>query len=141
MEILIDELVVKRFFDDVWNGRRLDLIPEIFHDPYSITNLLTPRLPPQFYNHQQLQTHIEKWLHGFPDFHLNVQEVINQDNKFVVRWIAEGTHMQNFEGVAPTGKHVNFSSIGIFTTKEGKLFQHSTLVDIYGLYKKLGVLK
>ncbi len=141
MEILLDEKLVQRFFDDVWNQRRLDLIPELFHEPYIISNLLTPRLPPQFYNHQQLKEHIEKWLNAFPDFHLNVQETIKEDNKFVVRWIAEGTHMQTFEGIAPTGKHINFSSIGIFTTKDGKLHQHSTLVDAYGLYKKLGILR
>lgn len=141
MEILMEEVLIKQFFDDVWNGRQLDLIPELFHEPYLISNLLTPRLPAQSYTHAQLQTHIEKWVHAFPDFHLNVQETIREDNKFMVRWIAEGTHMQSFEGIAATGKHINFSSIGIFKTKDGKLLQHSTLVDVYGLYKKLGILK
>lgn len=135
-----DKSVVQLFFE-VWNGRRLDIIKDVFATPYSITNLLTPDKPPKVYDHKGIEDHVQKWLHGFPDFYLNVKDILTQDNRIMVRWISEGTHMQTFEGIEPTRKLVRFSTIGIFEVKDGRLIGHSALVDAYSLYFQLGLIK
>ena len=41
----------------------------------------------------------------------------------VVRTTWRGTHLGEYEGIAPTGKHVTRSMIQIFHVKDGKLLE------------------
>jgi steroid delta-isomerase-like uncharacterized protein len=71
-------------------------------------------------------------LTGFPDVEHAVDDVIARDDKVVTRWTADGTHEGEFQGIAPTGKHVTWTGINIFRIECGKIAEEWSEVDGLG---------
>jgi ketosteroid isomerase-like protein len=100
--------VVNRFFDELWNERRLSAAADLF-SPDCVTHQLrsgaadtpAPR-PPEI-----IKAHIDEWLSAFPDIHFAVEQVVAEGNLVAVRCAATGTHTGSWLGIPPTGKHVN----------------------------------
>src|SRR5690349_24004819 len=43
---------------------------------------------------------------GFPDLHLEAEDLVATDDRLIIRVMLQGTHLGNFQGMAPTGKRV-----------------------------------
>lgn len=66
-----------------------------------------------------------KSLKGFgaaiPDLKWDIQEILQEGNRYVVRSIATGTPAKPFFGVAPAGKSFKIMTIDIHTVEGGKI--------------------
>ena len=52
---------------------------------------------------------------AFPDWSsVQVEDVVAEGDKVVVRTVWRGTHEGEFSGVPSTGRHVEFSSIAVY---------------------------
>ena len=76
---------------------------------------------------------------AFPDFHIDVEDMIAEGDKVVARVTGSGTHQGEFMGIAPTGNRVEFSAIDIARIAEGKIVEHWSNSDQLGLMQQLGV--
>lgn len=78
---------------------------------------------------------------AFPDFRVTLEDQIAEGKKVVNRWTVRGTHRGEFQGVAPTGKEVEFTGIPISTiNEEGKLQESWENYDALGLMQQLGAI-
>ena len=69
---------------------------------------------------------------AFPDFHVNIDEIIVDGNRTAVRYSEGGTHTKDFAGFVATGKPATWSGIGIFHVRDGKIHEewlHSNMVE------------
>jgi predicted ester cyclase len=85
----------------------------------------------------------KRWIAGtfqaYPDVRLDVEEVIAEGDRVVVRYTLRGTHEGTTRmGVAPTGKEVEASIIEILTLADGKIVDKWTNVDFLGLMQQMG---
>ena len=66
-----------------------------------------------------------KTLQGFgaviPDLSWEPQEILQDDNRYIVRSIASGTPVVPFLGVEPSGKSFEIMSIDIHTVEDGRI--------------------
>ena len=66
-----------------------------------------------------------KSLKGFgaviPDLKWEIQEVLQDGNRYIVRSIATGTPVKPFFGVEPTGKSFKIMTIDIHTVENGRI--------------------
>ena len=76
---------------------------------------------------------------AFPDFHIDVEDMIAEGDRVVARVKGSGTHQGEFMGIAPTGNRVEFSAIDIARIAEGKIVEHWSNSDQLGLIQQLGV--
>jgi predicted ester cyclase len=51
------------------------------------------------------------WRNAFPDFHTTIETLVAEDDWVAYNVRHQGTHEGEFEGVAPTGKHVEFRTM------------------------------
>jgi predicted ester cyclase len=79
-------------------------------------------------------------LAGFPDYQTVIEELIAEGDKVVARITMSGTHTGSFMGIAPTGKHVEFTGISIARIANGKIVDHWGEEDGVSLLAQLGVL-
>jgi steroid delta-isomerase-like uncharacterized protein len=77
---------------------------------------------------------------GFPDFRLDLEDVLAEGDRVAVRWTFRGTHTGEFLGVAPTGKPVSMSAIEVNRVADGKVAEHWVALDQLGLLQQLGAL-
>ncbi|HTF27469.1 MAG TPA: ester cyclase [Flavitalea sp.] len=72
-----------------------------------------------------------------PDAHYEVDDLIAEADKVVVRWRLLGTHKGNFHNIAPTGKGITLRGIAIYRLKDCKLVERWVVTDLHGLLEEI----
>jgi steroid delta-isomerase-like uncharacterized protein len=83
---------------------------------------------------------IGAFLSGFPDFRIEIEDVLAEGDRVAVRWAFNGTHTGDFLGVAPSGKRVHMDAVEINRVAGGKVAEHWVALDQLGLLQQLGAL-
>ena len=92
-----------RVFNDVLNGRNLDLLPQLctqdyaYHGPGGL----------ELRGIDQLRGMIEGYLTAFPDLHMSVEQRVVEGNLISTRWNVTGTHDGPLDDIEPTGKKID----------------------------------
>ena len=98
-------LVVRRFFEELWNRGRLDVAADLMA-PEHVHHLSGEDLggPEEV---KALVTYVRT---VFPDLEFVLDDEIAAGDKVVVRWTASGTHVGEFEGCRSTGRMLTWHS-------------------------------
>ncbi len=114
--------LVSEFVEEVWNKGNLDVISRIV-----AAGCTTPSLTGDDFgiraesSHEFLAAYVKAFRTAFPDLHVTIDEIFGAEDKVVRRATWRGTHKQRFQGVAATGRPVEFSEIAISCVHEGKI--------------------
>src|ERR1700751_5184003 len=133
--------VIKRFVEELWNARQLNLADEIFSED-CVTHQLrsgfsaepAPRGP------QAVKEHVSGWLMSFPDLRFNIEQMIAEQDRVVSQLVMEGTHQGAWMGISPTGKRLQIRMITIHRIANSKIAEDWVLVESLGFFQQLGVL-
>jgi steroid delta-isomerase-like uncharacterized protein len=60
---------------------------------------------------------------AFPDFEVDIKEIIVEDDRACVRYVEGGTHVKEFAGFPATNRRSTWSGIGIFHLRDGKIHE------------------
>ena len=77
---------------------------------------------------------------AFPDYSGTNVDQIAEGGKVANRFVFLGTHLGEFEGVAPTGKRVEFVGASIDRVVDGKIVESWVEVDMLGVLQQLGAV-
>jgi steroid delta-isomerase-like uncharacterized protein len=131
-----NETVVRNLFEQVLNQGRLEIIPEIMavnssnHGPsligcYGGSN-----------GYRQLVASIRD---AFPDVQFGVSAQVATEDKVVLQWTLNGTHMGPLQGIEPTGRSVSVTGTIIYRLAEGKIQESWGNWDALGMVRQLGL--
>jgi len=79
-------------------------------------------------------------LGAFSDIELDVQDVIAEDDKVLVRLNFRGVHSGNFGPHSATGKRFDVMVLDLFRMKDGKIAEQWPAIDNLGLQQQIGLL-
>jgi steroid delta-isomerase-like uncharacterized protein len=77
---------------------------------------------------------------AFPDVSAQVDDVIAEDDRVVVRATVTGTHRADFLGVPASGRRITITCIDILRCASGKIVEHWGEADNLGMLQQLGVI-
>jgi len=135
MSIEESKALVRRYYQDVLNGRRLDVLEQLAvvdyaeHDP----------LPGQQDGRAGLAQRVRLLVEAFAPY-FEIEDVVAESDRIVVRWTHTGTHVGEFLGMPATGRSFSIAGIDIYRTRDGKLAEHWHIVDQLSLLQQLGVI-
>ena len=89
---------------------------------------------------EELLDRTRTFLHGFPDLHHTVEDVIAEGDKVTIRFTARGTHQGDFGGIPATGNGMELSVISIMRFEDGKVIEQRQETDALGMMQQLGRL-
>jgi predicted ester cyclase len=89
---------------------------------------------------EALYEHVEMFEKGFPAYRLKAEDIIEQNDKVVVRARFTGTHNGEFNGIPATGKTVDLPFIIIYRFEGGKIAEHWLEANLLVLLTQLGVM-
>lgn len=87
--------------------------------------------------HKQL---IGAIIRAFPDFHHNLEDMVAEADRVVVRFTITATHKGEFQDLTPTGQQVSFGGIDFLTMVDGKITEERLVVDMMGWMQQLGAI-
>jgi len=141
MTVEQNKAVVRRFIDEFWNERKLDLAGDLFAGD-CVTHQLrsdvetagTPRTP------ESVKREAAAWLAGFPDLRFDAEQMIAEEDHVVTRCTMYGTHTGAWMGVAPTDNQISVRMIVIHRIADGRIAEDWVLVGALGLFQQLGLV-
>ena len=125
--------LVRRFYKDVYVDWNMTFADEV--------------LSPDFTSHD--------WPEGFPtgplgfrkyyddlrstvpDARYEVDDLIAEGDRVVVRWRLLGTHQGEFRGIAPTGRPITLKGVAIYRVEDGKLKERWVVSDLFGVLEQI----
>ena len=75
---------------------------------------------------------------GFPDRQFTIDEQTVEDNTVWTRYTVRGTHLGEWEGLAPTGAEFTVSGVIVQRIEDGQIAHDFEIYDYAGLREQLG---
>jgi predicted ester cyclase len=113
-----NKALIRRLFEEGFHSGKLVVVDEIFHPNF--VDRSTPEQPP---GTEGVKDYISMVRTGFPNISITIEDLVAEEERVVVRTTWRGTHLGEYEGIAPTGKQVTRSMIQIFHVRDGKLLE------------------
>lgn len=129
--------LVTRYFDEVWNQGKLEVLDELIAPGYINHSPRTPNPKP---GPEGLKPIVEAIRRGMPDVNYAIQDMVVAPDKVAVRLVVTGTHTGDFFGIAPTGKRVTVNQFQIERIESGKIVEHWRQTDDLAMMQQLGLL-
>jgi predicted ester cyclase len=89
--------VIRRLFEDVWNGRHLDAATDVLAPDYA----------------DRERSWGEVVLPAFPDTHFTIEDMLAEGDRVATRVMWRATHEGEFAGIAPTGRQIEIPAMFI----------------------------
>jgi predicted ester cyclase len=130
---LANKRLVRRFYKEVYVDWNMSVVDEV--------------VSPQFISHdwpvggptgpQAFRNYYAAVRSAAPDARYEVDDLISEGDRVVVRWRLLGTHNGNFLGIAPTGLAIVLKGIAIYRVEGGKLMERWVVSDLHGLLQQI----
>ncbi len=128
-----DTAVVRRFYEQMCNGRRNDLAGELF----SADHVLHDPQVPAGVGPEGVVAAVSTYQDGL-DGHWQVEELLSCGDRVVARWTGTGTHVGELNGIPPTGRAIHVDAISIHRLRDGKICETTEVWDALGLLQQIG---
>ena len=130
--------VVRRWFDEVWNRGREEAIDELFSADGVAFGL--GEGDPPVHGPAAFKVFWRNMRAALPDVHIQIKDMIVQDDKAVVRVVLDGTHSGDGLGVAATGHRVHIAGIIMVRVAGGQIIEGWNSWDQLGLLRQTGAI-
>jgi steroid delta-isomerase-like uncharacterized protein len=132
-----DNKAVIRRWIEAYNNRDMQAEADVL-DPGYVAHV--PAAPGPLEGLEAWRKFTAPFVEAFPDLRLTVEDILSEGDKVAARVVFHGTHRGEFQGIAPTGKEVAFSSIEVNRVVGGKVEEHWVELDLLGLMQQLGAI-
>jgi steroid delta-isomerase-like uncharacterized protein len=127
--------VVRRFYEELWNEWRLDLVEELLSPTISFRGSLGSTCN----GRDEFASYVETVRAAFPDWHNRIDEILAVDDRVVTRMTWAGTHRGRLGEIEPTGARVEYAGAAFFRLTDGAIAEAWVVGDTQELWRGLGV--
>ncbi len=130
-----NKAIVLAFMERVVGGAHYEEIPSFISESYADHN--APADAPKGW--AGMEGHLRALRSTFPDFQIQVHEMVAEGNWVACRVTAEGTHLGAWQGIKPTGKRIYLRGINFDRLANGRIVEHWGEADTMGMLMQMGV--
>ena len=121
---------------EAWTSGDMDLLDDIYREDAvehwggeaSLTGL------------DEIKGGERKYHEAFPDYDMELKQVIDGGDRVAHEWEIRGTHEGEFNGIPATGKEITYRGMAIHRIEDGKIAESWWLTDRLELLRDLGVV-
>ncbi len=131
-----NKTIVRRYYDEVLNGRTVSVLDEIAAEDY----VENDPFPGQGNGREDLKRRATGLITAFAPSTFTIEDIVAEDDRVAVRWRCKGTHSGEFMGMPPTHRSYEIAGIDFHRLANGRLAEHWHVVDQLSQLQQLGVL-
>lgn len=118
----VNKTVVKRYIEEVINQGQLELIDTFF----------VPEM------REQVKGFLTQENNPFADTHEEIQDIVAEGNKVIVRFLFRGIHQGEFLGIPATKKRIEITGYGTYYLENGQITWDTVCFDWLDAMEQLG---
>lgn len=126
--------MVRVFYKELWDHADKSLIPTLFHADFTFRGSLGPTR----IGHDGFASYVDLVTGTFDNYTTDILAMIEEGPRVSGKMRFHGHHRKELFGVPPTGRHVWWIGMPIFTFDEGKIRDLYVLGDVHGLIARMG---
>jgi steroid delta-isomerase-like uncharacterized protein len=132
MSVEDNKALIRRYFE-TWNSNDVDVLDEIIAED-AIDHMA--------YEGQQTgragyRDFYATWHNAFPGFRAEIEDMIAEGDRVATRWTFRGRHAGVYNGIAPTGREVQFTAVSIQLIRNGLVAEEWYIGDSYEFMRQL----
>jgi len=124
--------VILPFIEEVWNAGNIADLERYVHHEYSVDGVIV--------GIEWVQTNVQSFRLAFPDIHVHVDRLIEDESGAALLLRLRGTHLGEWKGWPPTGRRVDYREAAFWTVTGGKLVSGRFVADTLSLRVQLGII-
>jgi predicted SnoaL-like aldol condensation-catalyzing enzyme len=135
-----NKALVRRYYEDAPHNP--DACDEIFAPRFQFHAIVQTGVTPQVVEctPESEKAVYERYKSTWGGWHIQIEEMIAEGDRVMVRWTSHGTHQGESRGLPPTYKRVTNSGVNIFRIAEGRIAEVWDIYDRLWVWQQLGVL-
>jgi steroid delta-isomerase-like uncharacterized protein len=123
--------------NQAWNSHDIEKVlsfysPKYIGDDVGQASLLR--------GHEGLRAMLDVYWRAFPDLQFAVKDVVIQDSRVAIVWVAEGTHQGTIMNIPATGHRVEVRGMSIIDVEDGLIVRGQYIWDLAGMLRHMGLL-
>src|SRR5512141_1890195 len=118
--------IVTRYFEEVWNEGKVDVLDQIMSPDY-INH--SPSLPDPRPGPADLKPIVLAMRDGIADLHYEILDMVATADKVAIHLRVTGTHTGPLFGIPATGRKIDVHQMQIEWIRGGKIWQHWRITD------------
>jgi steroid delta-isomerase-like uncharacterized protein len=132
-----NRVVVERYFEEVWNQGRLEMLDELLTGDYRNHAPSTANPAP---GPAGLKPIVAAMRQAFPDLHYTIERLVVAQDAVAAQVTLTGTHQGDLFGLPATGRRVRVTQMNIERLRDGRIAEHWRVTDELTLMRQLGQL-
>ncbi len=134
-----NKMLLRRFYDEVFNQGKYDALDEICAPDYC-THSRSQTAPGLPNNREGLRQLVMAYRQAIPDLRFTIHDIIAEDDRVICRWTSSGTQTGEMLGIPATNKWASVTGTDVERIENGKLAEGWGVFDQLGLLQQLGVI-
>ena len=126
-----NKTLARRFYDEILNGRKMDVADEILSSEYVDHSAAAP-------GRENFKTYFAMITNVFPDIKVTVEDLLVDDDKAAVRLTIHGTQLGSFRGFPPSGRQATWAGLDIMHISKGIIIERWSERDFLNMLLQLG---
>lgn len=114
---------MERFFAETINKRDVSRLDEFCAPDYKWHGQDNSEALGEAMGFDEYVVVCQAFFDAFPDFHVEIKEILVDGDRACVRYVEGGTHVKDFAGFAATNKQTTWSGIGIFHLRDRRIHE------------------
>jgi len=131
--------LLHRWFEEVWNKGRADVIDELFAED-GIAHGLADETGAPLRGASAFRQFHGKFRGAFPDIVVTVEDTLAEGDKVAARCTVRAVHSGDDLGLAATQKPMEITGMSIVRIKDGKIVEAWNNFDFMSMFRQLGAL-
>jgi len=125
--------IVRVFYKGLWDHADKSLIPQIFHPGFSFRGSLGLTL----FGHEQFAGYVDYVTGSLGNYTSDILALVEEGDRVCGKLRFHGIHRSEMFGIPPSGRHVWWYGMPIFTFDGAKVRDLFVLGDVHGLIRRL----
>lgn len=134
-----NKAVVNRLLEEVFNGRNLDLLPEVLAQDF-VLKPVAAFPPEEAHGPESMKAVYEGFFAGIPDVKAETLEMIAEGDVVMVYDRFGGTHEGPLGPFEATHKPLFWNVMHLYRMRDGKIVEDNVFVDVHGLLQQVSAI-
>lgn len=122
---------------DIWNSGSYERLPDVLDESVTVYD---PGAPGGVLEGpDEVEAHLRELRTGFPDFTIEIEEMLSEHDVVMTEWTVTATHDGEFDGIPATNRAIELQGMSKTSVRDDEIVKDRIYHDFHAFLEQLGL--